>query len=435
MDLEGKEYLPSYYVEEVKSLFAEDSVEIQKQELGRPFPRLEEAVTRREMEVAILDGLRPGTYVPGEQSAPKLDVSALRELCRDTQTRSRLQKSFFRVTDRLADPRIHQEDWFRAGTTSASRLEEYGKCSFKYYAHQVLKLVDPEEDGNIFARGLILHQVLDQSFKHWLEYPAFLKNPSKALEWARKAMEIALQDYALVFERSYQFDLEVEGIWDMLKAFLIRELERLRTSPLKPRHFELGFGVPNGQYPGLEIDVGGRKIEIRGKIDRVDVNEEGTAGLVMDYKRTQTFKVKDLVLGVQLQLAIYVMVLERFLGMKPIGGELYSLKKIQKGGFYREDLLALAGKKPGRGLLAFPEADFQALLERSLFFIRKYDEAMHAKIMTVRPRVCDPFCSYASVCRVEKWRLPAVLEEIKSEDNLTAPPFPGKEAVPEEENA
>src|SRR5207253_2532493 len=51
MDLEGKEYLPSYYVEEVTSLFAAGSVEIQKQELGRPFPKLEEAVTRREMEM------------------------------------------------------------------------------------------------------------------------------------------------------------------------------------------------------------------------------------------------------------------------------------------------------------------------------------------------------------------------------------------------
>ncbi len=424
VDLEGREYLPSYYVEEALSLFQKDSAEIQRQELGRPFPRLADAVTLREMELAVLSGL---SGAPGDD--PQQVFAAATELCRTGKTRKRFEKAFFRVNARLEDPRIHQEDYFRAAITSASRLEEYGKCAFKYYAHQVLKLADPEEDSNVFVRGLILHQVLERLFKQAAQKPTLLKNLPVALEFARREMEIALHDYALIFDKSYQYDLEVENGWDILKALLEYELERLASSPLEPRYFELEFGEPETGYPALEIDAAGQTLKIRGKIDRVDVSRDGAAGLVMDYKRTQAFKSKDLVLGTQLQLAIYLLALEKFLGLKPVGGELYSLKKIQKGGFYRADLLELAGKKPSRGVLAFSEEDFKAVLERSLFFIRQYYAGMRDKIIRVRPRLCDEFCSYAPVCRVEKWRLPAVLEEIKEEDRQNAPPFPGREVL------
>ena len=34
----------------------------------------------------------------------------------------------------------------------------------------------------------------------------------------------------------------------------------------------------------------------------------------------------------------------------------------------------------------------------------------------VRPRDCETFCPYDTVCRIEKWKLPIILEEIKEED-------------------
>jgi len=428
MDLEGKESLPSYYVEEASGLFKAGSVQIQKQELSRPYARLEEAITRREMELGALAEFK---HLTPESDASKV-TAAVRELCRDEATRRRMEKSFYRVRDELTDPRIHAEDAFHVLKTSASRLETYAKCSFRYYSQSVLKLTDPEEDRNVFARGLILHHVLDVLFKKSIEDPALLKNVEKMLTFARRETEQALRHYAMVFEKNYRHDLEVEGVWEMLKTFLLGEQARLEASVMIPRYFEMGFGVSEAEFPSFDVETKQGKIAIRGKIDRIDVSPEGTEGLVMDYKRTATFKPGDLVLGVQLQLPIYLMAMERFLGLKGVGAELYSVKEVRRSGFYRKELMNLAGKKRA-GPMTFSEEDFIKMAERSLLFIRRFAEDMQAKRITVKPRVCESYCAYSSVCRIEKWKLPSMLEEIRAEDRETMPLFPGGDLLLEEE--
>lgn len=428
MDLEGKESLPSYYVEEAAGLFKAGSVRIQKQELSRPYACLGEAITRREMELGALAEFKHLT----RDSNAAMVTAAVRELCRDETTRRRMEKSFYRVRDELIDPRIHAEDAFHAFKTSASRLETFAKCSFRYYAQSVLKLADPEEDRNIFARGLILHHVLDVLFKKSVKDPVLLKNTEKMLTFARREVDAALCQYTMVFEKSYRHDLEVEGVWEMLKTFLLGEQARLETSAMIPRYFEMGFGVSEAEYPAFEVETKNGKIAIRGKIDRIDVSPEGTEGLVMDYKRTATFTPSDLILGVQLQLPIYLMAMEHFLGLKGVGAELYSVKEVRRSGFYRKELMHLAGKKRA-GPMTFSEEDFIKTAERSLLFIRRFAEAMQAKVIAVKPRVCEAYCTYASVCRIEKWKLPAMLEEIRAEDRETMPAFPGGEMLVGEE--
>ena len=47
--------------------------------------------------------------------------------------------------------------------------------------------------------------------------------------------------------------------------------------------------------------------------------------------------------------------------------------------------------------------------------IKGMTEIVSAEI-PVKPRDCESFCPYDTVCRIEKWRLPMILEEIKSRD-------------------
>ena len=420
MDLEGKESLPSYYVEEAVSLFKSGTVPTHQQELSRPYACLDEAITRREMELGALAEFKH----LGLQSDSVMVEAAVKELCRDEDSRSRMQKAFYRIQDKITDPKIHELDAFRTMKTSASRLEMYAKCAFRYFSNSVLKLKDPEEDQNIFSRGLILHHVLDVLFKKSEQDPQLLKDTSKMESFARREMESALGQYRLVFEKIYKHDLEIEGLWQMLRSFLLSEKERLENAPLVPRYFELGFGVSDADYPAFDVETGRGKISIRGKIDRVDVSPDGTEALVMDYKRTANFESSKLVLGTQLQLPIYLMAVERFLGLRAIGAELYSVKDARRSGFYRKDLMHLAGKKRASPM-TFEEKDFNQMLERSLLFIQRFAEAMQTKVIDVRPRDCETFCAYASVCRIEKWKLPAMLEEIREEDLRTMPAFPG----------
>jgi hypothetical protein len=78
-------------------------------------------------------------------------------------------------------------------------------------------------------------------------------------------------------------------------------------------------------------------------------------------------------------------------------------------------------------------SDFKKMVERSLIFIRRFAEEMQAKVIAVKPRVCETYCAYASVCRIEKWKLPSMLEEIRAEDRETLPAFPGGDTLVEEE--
>ncbi len=410
LDLEGKEALPSYYTDEVKKIFGE--VNVKKQELGRPYPVLEEAVSERELEMAVLGEL----WAPERDKQKRPMVLYLtNELLKRPDSRSKFQRAFYEVKDELTgfDPAL---EIFKPWETSPTTLEEYARCSFKYYARRVLKLNDPEEDVNITRRGSILHKVLQKCFEKWKgKYPAI----PQALRDAEKEIEEAFKKFPLITEKQYQLDLEREGLRDMVFDFLKHELARLENSPVQPKYFELGFGKEGSPFPVFEIEVNGRKLKIKGEIDRIDTDPAGHAGVVLDYKRTISaakLDRKDFEMGVSLQLPLYLLMMEKYLKLRPAGAELYAVREKKKSGFYHDDFKDLFPGLDARKMI-FTEAEFRAFLERSVEFVRQYSQSMANMEMPARPRTlheCD-FCSYGPVCRIQKWRIPLILEEIRAE--------------------
>ena len=419
IDLEGKEYLPSYYVDETLRLFKPGSVRVERQELARPFVRPADAATRRELELSVLGAL---VHENHDQALLPEALSAGRILLTEPFAENRFTRAFYRVQDALTDARIHEKDWFSSTRLSPSRLEEYGRCAFMYYSHRVLGLQDPEEDRNVLVRGTILHLALEKFFERWAKNPLLFKDHSRSLQFARKDFEEAMAASELVFEKRYQYELEEEVLWDKLRLFVNEELARLKEAQLVPRYFEYGFGGKGDADPALKIQDGAHLIEVQGRVDRIDVSRDGKCGIVVDYKSGKTFEKKSLELGVQLQLPLYMLAARKYLGLQMVGAELYSIRGRKKNGIYHELGAALAGKGSRAYVLA--ATDFEALLERSLYFIRKFSQGMRDQAIAVRPRVCESYCSFAPVCRVEKWRLPAVEAEILAEDALVVPPLP-----------
>ncbi len=410
LDLEGKETLPSYYVDEIRSVFG-GQLQPRRQELGRPYPFMEEAVSARELEMALMGEL----WEPEKNTEKRPQVLWLtNELLKRPETREKFKRAFYEITDELVHPEIKALDVFKPFDTSPTTLEEYARCPFKYYAHRVLKLDDPEEDVNVTRRGSILHLVLQKCFEKWDgKYPDI----ERAMKDAERELEAAWKRYPLVTEKKYQTDLERESLKEMLEAFLRHELERLKDSPLQPRYFELPFGKEGSRFPALEIDVNGKKMKIKGEIDRVDTDASGTAAAIIDYKRTASaakFDKKDFEMGISLQLPLYLAAVERFLKLKPAGAELYAVKERRKSGFYHEDFRQLFPDLTSRKII-MPEKEFQQFLAKCLDFVRGYAAEMADLKMPVRPRSvkeCD-FCSYGPVCRIQKWRVPLIVEELK----------------------
>ncbi len=412
LDLEGKESLPSYYVDELKAIF-DGPVPQLKQSLGRPYPDLNEAVNRRELELGVM-GAFWSEASEGLKHEPLVTALAA-QLLENPETRARFARAFYQIQDEITDASALKLDAFHSNLTSASKLEDYAKCPFKFYARHILKLKDPEEDVNVRNRGSILHQVLELCFKDWITKPAILKDPEKARKQAFLQLDKSLKEYPLLNEKKYQYDLDYEKLRETLRLFLDEELERLAASPLQPKYFEYDFGGAKQDAPALEIKDGEETILIRGKIDRIDVDAEGKTGAVIDYKSSAKFDRKSMEFGTALQLPIYSIVLEKKLGLKPAGAELYSIRERDKKGFYHSEGKAFFPGLSERSMI-LNEKEFREILAKSEEYIRQFSRGMREAKIPVRPRLCDSFCPYGSVCRIEKWKLPLIEDEIRKED-------------------
>ncbi len=407
LDFEGKESLPSFYLEEVKDLF-ENKVPVIRQDLSRPFPAASEAITRRELEASVVGALR-------NTRGREVDVrEALEQLSGDPQSRDRLLSALKPVEAKILDERILKGGYFEIPETSPTRLETYAKCPFRYFADKVLKLKDEGGDIRAMQKGSILHHVLQQYFD-----PKKKKNPEEALEaFIGREMEEGLRQHPMIWTEPYEEALDRRELFEMLLNFINYETERLRSSPFKPCRVEYSFGdFGENDRPALEIDDEGKggKIKLRGRVDRIDTDAGKKFAVVIDYKRSAKFKAANLALGTALQLPLYLLAVQKQLGFMPLGAEIYSIRDPKRSGFYCEGIAQLFEKEfSSRSQL--PDEVFQKVLARSLVFVRKFVKEIEESKVPVRPRDCESFCPYDTVCRIEKWKLPIILEEILEDD-------------------
>jgi len=405
LDFEGKESLPSFYLEEVKGLFG-DHLPVIRQDLAHPFPGIGEAITRRELEASVIGSLRTA----GEQAPVLKEVLA--QLSGDPGSRERLLSALEPVEAKILDEKILKEGHFEIAETSPTRLETYAKCPFRYFADKILKLQDTDEDIRAMQKGSILHHVLQQYFD-----PTKKKDPKEALAtFIAREIDEGLKRHPMVWPEPYQEALDRQELSRMLLDFLKVETERLRHSAFKPCRVEYSFGdFGEDHTQALEIEGEGMKVRLRGRVDRIDTDPEEKFAVVMDYKRSYKFKIANLELGTALQLPLYLLAAQKHLGLAPLGAEIYSIRDHKRTGFYCEEIARLFEKEfSSRSYL--PEDVFGKVLGRARAFVIKFTKAIVSAAIPVKPRDCESFCPYDTVCRVEKWRLPVILEEIKGED-------------------
>ena len=180
--------------------------------------------------------------------------------------------------------------------TSVSKLEQYSGCPFSYYLKYGLKLND-KETFNVEAvdTGSFMHDVIDNFFGVIEERNINLKEITDE-ELEKIVAEIVSEKLKL--DRNYIFTTTVKYI-----------VQSLKQSEFEVFGHELEFGG-DGQYkPITVITEDGKKIEITGKIDRVDImkNPDGTYVRIIDYKSSvKNIDLNQVFYGLQLQLLTYL---------------------------------------------------------------------------------------------------------------------------------
>ena len=164
--------------------------------------------------------------------------------------------------------------------------------------------------------GTIIHDVLERYFRS----PDYDPGRREAIvARAQKCVDDALAEEE---HRRLSEIPELRGAVKELRGrcvFLIVTLvERMRSSGFKPYALERAFGFDDATPP-IEVDLGGKKLKIRGVIDRVD--RCGDDVIVLDYKSAGSvdFSLPQVYFGERIQLPIYIRAIAGAERLSPVG--------------------------------------------------------------------------------------------------------------------
>jgi ATP-dependent helicase/nuclease subunit B len=246
---------------------------------------------------------------------------------------------------------------------SASRLETYATCGFKYYVRCVLGIEAPDDVGlepDARARGGFVHDVLERYYVGLQGVPG----DPVALVGDREVREAHLLDVALetlaerfddaptAFQREWLVSV-LAGLADpdenpyfgessfgspergLLVRFLDHEFEEVAKATPRPAWFEARVGEsPHDDSEPLQrepvcVQTPVGEVPLHGVVDRIDAvpNTDPTQLVVRDYKTGGTPSENDTLGGTAFQLPLYALLAEGGLdNVETVGGAYYQVK-------------------------------------------------------------------------------------------------------------
>lgn len=197
--------------------------------------------------------------------------------------------------------------------TSVSRLEQYQACHFAYYLKYGLQLSEKDNFKiNPIDTGTFMHDVIDDFFNKIREKSFNIKELSE--EEINEIVEEII-DEKLNLNKNFIFSSspKYKSLSTRLKRVVLKSMKYIVES-LKYSKFEvLGNEVEfkeGKEYSPITIELeSGQKVEITGKIDRIDIAKLDNDKYVriIDYKSSaKNIDLNQVYAGLQLQLITYL---------------------------------------------------------------------------------------------------------------------------------
>lgn len=260
--------------------------------VGWPAPdRPEDAIDEAEHDLALLEGLR-GRDPRENVGTARYLLTANPHLGRALRFRARRWLKRWTVADGLVDPveparkalALHA---LSKRSFSATALQNYTSCPYKFFLHAVLRLSAREEPEAIeelspLQRGSLVHDVQFQLFSR-LRDEGLLPVRPENLDAARRLLDEALDEVAA--KTRDQLAPAIDRVWEDGVATVRADLREwlLRASRddsgFVPWRFELSFGLagrresdPHSREDPVPLECG---IALRGSIDLVERDATG----------------------------------------------------------------------------------------------------------------------------------------------------------------
>jgi len=178
--------------------------------------------------------------------------------------------------------------------TSVSRIERFAHCPFRHFVESGLRVEERKKfELDVRQQGSFQHEVL-MTFHEALEKEGLtwraLGTPEEASRRVGQIADALIPEFehGLMKARG-QHRFLAEYFKASLQRFIQVVMRWMNQYEFDPTKVELGFGGKDDPLPAWELELdGGRRLALRGRIDRVDTWRDPATGqtwcVVIDYK-------------------------------------------------------------------------------------------------------------------------------------------------------
>lgn len=307
-DDEGKALRPSVLVKKIKNIF------VNIKENSDIISENSEITTKLSTFEELLLNIRK--YIDGE----KIDnvwLYLYNKYKEDEKYNDRLKKAMKAIIYSNNPERITEENirkiYGDSLKTSISQMEKYKGCPFSYYLKYNLNLNDKDYSKiQSIDTGSIMHSIIDKFFTYLEENNLNIREIS---ETKQEEIINKLIDDETSLNRNYIFKSSDKyiNLVKRLKKVLLTSMKYIVQSITNSSFNVLGHEVEFGENAKYEpitfYTDSGKKVEIKGKIDRIDIakNNDGTYVRIIDYKSSaKDLDLNEVKAGIRIQLLTYL---------------------------------------------------------------------------------------------------------------------------------
>lgn len=197
--------------------------------------------------------------------------------------------------------------------TSISRLEQYKSCPFSYYLKYGLNLSEKDTlQVNSLDTGTFMHDTIDTFFEKIKDRNLNIKQLTEE-DINEIIEEIIAEKLGLnknfIFSATPKYKVLAARLERVIKRSMKYIIDSLQYSNFEVLGNEVEF-KEGKHYKPIVLDLeDGRKVEITGKIDRIDIAKDGNNKYIriIDYKSSyKNIELNSVYAGLQIQLLTYL---------------------------------------------------------------------------------------------------------------------------------
>ena len=282
-DSEGKSLRPSILINKIKKLYPK--LEEKSDVMGKKYEIINEKITYEELIENI-------AHARENETIEDIWYLIYNYYKQNNNWKNQLEQDIQALNYTNLPQKIEKEniDKLYGNTlkTSISKLERYRSCPFSYYLQYGLKLKEKEElKIQSFNTGSFMHETIDEFFKKVreekielaeLEEDDILKIVSNIID------ENLGQPKNYIFTATAKYKVLVRRLKKIVSKALKYIIQTIIYSDFSIEGTEIEFGK-KGKYEPIILNLeNGKRVEITGKIDRIDTSATENRKILKNYR-------------------------------------------------------------------------------------------------------------------------------------------------------